>query len=342
MTPHLSSSIILPIYNESDTLDSLIQTILKQMDTTDELIIVNAGSTDDSSIILEKYQSYSSIVLIEVERAYPGKARNLAIEKSKNSIIIQIDGGCHPSSHWLQEIKEPLKDASIDYVVGNIKVLPIIKKIGPFFIDFSIFYAAILFTLTRSSSQKSSIQGGASVAYRKWIWTRVNGFPNWKREGEDLLFALKAQSLNLSVTFNEKAILFWELGPKFTQILKRLMIYQKNQVLYPRFILKSHGGVINPLILGIVSISFIWIHTWIQPTLIFSYLGYRSIKTYRKMKLHFHEQLNQIPAWMTGLLIFVLELIKLPCRWLGLLIGFYHWPKFQLHEKAKIKHYLNS
>ena len=51
----MSISVIVPVYNSQDTIAACIESILNQSYTDFELIIVDDGSTDDSSKICDEY-----------------------------------------------------------------------------------------------------------------------------------------------------------------------------------------------------------------------------------------------------------------------------------------------
>ena len=48
-------TIIVPFYNENKNLIETLKMILKQVSLPDEIIFVNSGSTDNTSIIIKKY-----------------------------------------------------------------------------------------------------------------------------------------------------------------------------------------------------------------------------------------------------------------------------------------------
>jgi len=58
----LNFSIIIPVYNRTNEIDELLESITKQDFTDDfEVLIIEDGSTDKSEIIVEKYKSQLNI-----------------------------------------------------------------------------------------------------------------------------------------------------------------------------------------------------------------------------------------------------------------------------------------
>jgi cellulose synthase/poly-beta-1,6-N-acetylglucosamine synthase-like glycosyltransferase len=139
--------IILPIYNESATLDEVIR---KLESFADLMILVDDGSTDESlKIASERAAKNQNISLIGLEKNY-GKSRALKkgfemilemqkegkIEKDDLVIITDADGQLPP------EIMNDATDYFIEKRLGmliglrNFSIYPLIKKVGNYFLSF--------------------------------------------------------------------------------------------------------------------------------------------------------------------------------------------------------------
>lgn len=85
-------SIIVPVYNAEQYLERCISSILGQSFKDFELIIVNDGSTDDSSSIINKFAALDSrVVMIDSENRGVSNARNLGLEASKGTYVGFVD-----------------------------------------------------------------------------------------------------------------------------------------------------------------------------------------------------------------------------------------------------------
>ena len=83
-------SIIIPIYNESKTLETLLESLKKYYNKGHEIIIVNDGSTDNSNIILFKH---NFITLINLKKnSGKGVAIRVGLLLSRYNKIIIYDG----------------------------------------------------------------------------------------------------------------------------------------------------------------------------------------------------------------------------------------------------------
>ena len=88
-------SVIIPVFNEQDSVQILYNQICDNLqDLNKEIIFVNDGSTDDTKkIIMELMDTDSEVILIDFNKNY-GKASALseAFKCAQGDIIITIDG----------------------------------------------------------------------------------------------------------------------------------------------------------------------------------------------------------------------------------------------------------
>ena len=88
----LTLSVIVPVYNTEEYLEECIKSILMQSFKDFELIIVNDGSTDGSSAIINKYAATDSrIVVIDTVNKGVSNARNLGLQAAKGTYVGFVD-----------------------------------------------------------------------------------------------------------------------------------------------------------------------------------------------------------------------------------------------------------
>lgn len=86
-------SVIVPVYNVENYLEICIESVISQKNFQDiELILIDDGSTDQSSKIIKKYtESYTNILDYYQENAGQSKARNKGIQHAKGEYIYFLD-----------------------------------------------------------------------------------------------------------------------------------------------------------------------------------------------------------------------------------------------------------
>lgn len=109
-------SVIIPVHNKESTLNSSIESVLKQKYEDFELIIINDASTDSSKDIIN---NYSDERIKYFERDKPGhggyKARNMGIINSSYNWIAFLDA----DDYWLDDHLETAKNLIIKYSVTS-------------------------------------------------------------------------------------------------------------------------------------------------------------------------------------------------------------------------------
>ncbi len=85
-------SVILPVYNVEQFLESCLNSVVAQTLSDIEIICINDGSTDNSPEILNKYAAKDSrIIVVNQENQGQGVARNKGVEIAKGEYIQFID-----------------------------------------------------------------------------------------------------------------------------------------------------------------------------------------------------------------------------------------------------------
>lgn len=111
-------SIILPTYNRAKSLSDAVGAILKQSYKDFELIIVNDGSSDNTSDIIEQISSKDSRVRgINKLNGGLSSARNIGIEEAQGEYIIFIDDDDIVGTDYIMNLMNV--DAAIDLVIDS-------------------------------------------------------------------------------------------------------------------------------------------------------------------------------------------------------------------------------
>lgn len=91
-------SIVVPVYNVQQYLDSCVESVMKQTYTNWELLLVDDGSSDDSyALCCQWAQRDQRIRVFQNQHGGPAKARNTAIEAATGAFVYFID-----SDDWIE------------------------------------------------------------------------------------------------------------------------------------------------------------------------------------------------------------------------------------------------
>lgn len=107
-------SIIIPIYNVARYLPECLDSILTQTEPYWEAILVDDGSTDDSSSICDAYaQKDSRFRVIHQENAGAANAKNTGLDAARGNYIAFVDSDDTVDSKWLEISLAAIKDADV-------------------------------------------------------------------------------------------------------------------------------------------------------------------------------------------------------------------------------------
>lgn len=312
-------AVVIPIKNEADGLLRLLRILEQQIDTADEVICIDAGSTDDSWEILIRFtQTHPRFKAFKVDGANPGAARNAAIQRTSARFIAQIDGGNIPDANWLPEILKPLLIDKADYVMGAVDVKPVMKSPFGRHVDMGRFFGASLFRNPHLRGRNlNPPAGGASVAYKRQVWHKAGGFPEWLRTGEDRLFAKKIMQQRPRVVLAPDAVILWEIGPDLRHFLKRHHDHQCTRQKEPG----TKSGGIRGILLQfcfltalVAAVLIPWL--WPLPVALFGFAVFH--QTLKSAKVFYTRgPWPQVPSGLVLLIFLILESLVFPVKIIG-------------------------
>ncbi|MBM4466941.1 MAG: glycosyltransferase [Chloroflexi bacterium] len=183
-------SVIATVKNEAQTVHRLLDSLAAQTRPPDEVIIVDGGSTDGTVVVLEEYASGNALplkVLVRPE-ANISQGRNAAIAAATGEIIASTDAGVRLSPNWLEELTRPFEGPNPPYVVSGF-FAPDPQSL------FETALGATILPVLADISPEKFLPSSRSVAFRKEVWERVGGYPEWLDYCEDLVFDFKLREL---------------------------------------------------------------------------------------------------------------------------------------------------
>lgn len=111
-------SIIVPIYNVEDYLEKCIKSLVKQTYKNIEIILVDDGSPDNSSVICNKYEKIDNrIIYIKQKNKGLSGARNTGIKNSNGKYLIFVDSDDYVSEFFVEDLYRALIETKADISV---------------------------------------------------------------------------------------------------------------------------------------------------------------------------------------------------------------------------------
>lgn len=124
MSKSPSVAIVIPAYNEEETIGKCLDACINQTSPAEEIIIVNNKSTDSTVEIVKRYQKEhpdSNIRLLN-QNKYQGIAptRNHGFDNTKCDVIGRIDADSIVEPDWVEAIRETFQDPVVAAATGPV------------------------------------------------------------------------------------------------------------------------------------------------------------------------------------------------------------------------------
>jgi glycosyltransferase involved in cell wall biosynthesis len=190
-------SLVCTVRDEADNIADLLDSMLAQTRPATEIVINDCGSRDATAAIVERYIAAGHPIKLVAGGHNIPSGRNNAILHAQYPIIACTDAGLTLDPHWLARIVEPIEQDKADIVGGFYTPAP-----RSFF---ELVLGATNYREVDEIDPTSFLPFGQSVAFRKSVWEKVGGYPEWASHCEDLIFAFALKRHNVRFDFAPSA-----------------------------------------------------------------------------------------------------------------------------------------
>jgi len=119
---HRRVSVVLPTYNRADFLDETLDSILSQLASPDEVIVVDDGSTDKTEAVLGKFSKY--IRSVHIKNSGAPVARNVGAYLATGEWLWFCDSDDLWSSSYLARVRGLLNEhPTSQFAFGNFRLV---------------------------------------------------------------------------------------------------------------------------------------------------------------------------------------------------------------------------
>ena len=188
-------SIVIPVYNEAESIGACLEAISRQTIKPHEVIVVDNNSTDGTAKIA---QSYDFVTLLGEKRQGVVHARNRGFNAAKGDIIARIDADTILPADWLKSAQAIFESSEVTAVSG-----------APHYYDFPLarLADAIDMPLRARLARKlgdTNFLWGANMALRKSAWNNIKRvLCSEKGMHEDFDLAIHLQEHGHKVIYEE-------------------------------------------------------------------------------------------------------------------------------------------
>ncbi len=264
-------TVVVPVYNEESSLKTTVESLLALDYPKDKLkvMIVNDGSTDNTSIIAKSLSKNSRVELINKKNAGKAAALNTAIEHIDSELFACVDADSYVEPDALKKMLHLLKEKDTAAVISGIRV----NKPKNWYEKLQKFeyIIAILSRKLMASIDTLAMTPGVLSVYKTKILKEVGMFDT-DNITEDFEIALRLKYNGYRITIAEDAITWTNVPNNFSSLWRQRIRWYRgfidNHIKYrDMFFSKEHGlmgyfqlplnvmGVVL-LLVGMVIISY--------------------------------------------------------------------------------------
>jgi glycosyltransferase involved in cell wall biosynthesis len=247
----LTLSIVIPVYNEEDHIKACLDSIAKQVEFPEQVIVVDNNSTDRTAVIAA---SYSFVTVINEKKQGVLAARTKGFNLAKSDIIGRIDADTILPANWVKTIKQSLQNTGVAAVTGPVNYydmpFPSTNYRFDHFMRSSIY----------NWSPKSPFLFGSNMAIKRTAWKQTQPHvcaDNYMHEDLDL--AIHLDKAGHKILYDKK-LLAGASGRRYNDKFSRFYIYLS---MYRQTYLR-HG--VHCLAIysatGVYWLGYILVHPW--------------------------------------------------------------------------------
>ncbi len=198
-------SVVVPVYNAENYLDSCIASVLSQTMKSFELLLVDDGSTDRSGGICDQYAAQDGrIRVIHQSNQGVAAARNAGLEKCLGKFIVFLDSDDAWDPAFLNEMISGMKD-------NDLAVCHILKRLPSGDLHEDPVYSCDLSQWCWPILNNYSISCWRCLFRRESIERCGITFSSNRRAGEDQEFTYKYMISSSKIAYASRAVYFYRV-----------------------------------------------------------------------------------------------------------------------------------
>ena len=185
-------SIIIPVYNRTDELNELLQSLESQEQKDFEVVVVDDGSTHDCQSVANSHADKLNLRYFWKENGGPGPARNFGAQQAQGETLLILDSDCVLPPHYLTAVSAELSNTGTQFFGGPDKAHPSFTPTQK-----AISYAMTSFFTTgglrgQRNSPCKFYPRSFNMGIERNLFHKLNGFSPM-RFGEDIDLSLRAE-----------------------------------------------------------------------------------------------------------------------------------------------------
>jgi len=249
----LTLTIVIPVFNEQNHLETCLRAIAAQTVIPDEVIVVDNNSTDGSRRVAKQF---SFVRLISEKKQGVLFAKNKGFSVARGAIIGRIDADSILPPRWVETVKLSLADNSYAALTGPVNYydmpLPEVNYHLDHWMRSSIY----------NWSPKSPFLFGSNMAIRKSAWDEVRGsLCSDTYMHEDLDLAIHLYERGYDILYSNR-LLAGASGRRYndspSRFYRYISMYRQTYLRHGLHSLAIYSAT------GVYALGYIILHPWLK------------------------------------------------------------------------------
>jgi GT2 family glycosyltransferase len=194
-------SIVVPAHNEARFLRGLLQSIRRFVPGDVETVVVDNGSSDDTSSIA---RDHGCLVTKLDRRAFPSVARNAGVRASSGEVLVFLDADVEVTAEW---------GMTLTAMIDSLRAHPMVVTGDQYHISQRPGWLERVWFDSLRAKTPTYIDGGNLITTRQ-LFDKIGGFAEHLETSEDVDFCTRAVSHGAQLQVNPGFKVFHEGYPK--------------------------------------------------------------------------------------------------------------------------------
>lgn len=253
----LHVSVIVPAYNEEKVIVKTVERILESDHRDLEVIVVDDGSQDNTSGVLQAaFGANNRVTLVRVPNGGKAAALNVGLSQAKGEILVALDADTQFQSDTIPRLVRWFADPEVGAVAGNAKVGNRTNMITR--------WQALEYIVAQNLERRAlaalgtlTVIPGAVGAWRKSVLLAMGGFhSDTLAEDQDLTIGIQVKGYR--VRFDSSAIAWTEAPATFRGLANQRFRWAFGTL---QCLWKYRGLTFNPRYgaLGMIALPQVWL-----------------------------------------------------------------------------------
>jgi len=269
-------TLVATVLNEGESIRRLVDSIAAQQRPPDEVILCDGGSTDNTVSVLKEYAGRLPLRVIEKAGANISQGRNAAIQAATHDLIAVTDAGVRLEADWLGKIIAPMEnEPQVSVVSGFFQSDP--------HTAFEIALGATTLPEVGEINPATFLPSSRSVAFRRWAWEAVGGYPEWLDFCEDLILDFRLKAAFGAFAFAPDAVAHFRPRQTLGAFMRQYFQYARGDgkagLYFRRHMIRylTYLAALPLVIVASVSISPLWLAALIAGGVVLVATPYRRL-----------------------------------------------------------------